>query len=67
MLIVKKRQRELIMRALSLMAERMQTVIQIQNGGGVVVVYAELLAVYLYLHLAERTKHGSANYLNTTY
>lgn len=55
------------MRALSLMAERMQTVIQIQNGGGVVIVYAELLAVYLYLHLAELTKHRSANYINTTY
>lgn len=40
------------------MAERMQVVIQISNGGGVAVVYAELLAVvYSYLHLAGRTKH----------
>lgn len=35
-------------------------------GGGVVVVYAELLAVvYSYLHLAGRTKHRSATSLNT--
>lgn len=52
------------------MAETMQ-IIQIENvgggGGGVVVVaYAELLAVvYLYLHLAGRTKHRPATYLNT--
>lgn len=65
MLIVKERQRELIMRALGLMAEMMQIVIQISNGGGGVV-YDELLAVvYLFLHLAGRTKHKSATYLNT--
>lgn len=64
MLIVKERQRELIMRGL--MAKRMQIVIQICDGGGGVVVYAELLAVvYSYLHLAGRTKHRSATYLNT--
>jgi len=48
------------------MADRMEIVIQIQNGGGGVVVYAELLAVvYLYLHFAQQTKHRSATYLNT--
>lgn len=51
MLIVRKRQSKLIKRALRLMAETMRIVIQIYNshGGGDVLVFAELLAVVLFV------------------
>lgn len=51
------------MKARRLMADRMEIVIQVENGRAVE--DAELLAVvYLYLHLAQWTKHRSASNLN---
>lgn len=54
------------------MAEKMQTVIQIENGGGgVVVVYAELLAVVYFVFASCTTDKTQVRYLlkylNTTY
>lgn len=57
MLIVRKRQRKLIIRTLRLMAERCRLLSRFENGGSVVVLFTELRAVVFIF--------ASRTYLNT--